>query len=89
LGTICRRCNTQFEDSHHNQPQVLKILSKIGKFLENKRHEEARADLSAVGDDIANIDPVPAQMKIASPALASAYREIGAQLSRDSRCAGR
>ncbi len=71
-----------YENSHPDQVAILTNFMQdredAGKVAAMKK---LGADLIAAGDGIANIDPIPSQMKQAGPALAESYREIGRNLA--------
>jgi hypothetical protein len=78
-----------FEESHPNQSQILT------DFIQDRQNpakiaamKKLGGDLIAVGDDIAQIDPTPSQLKTAAPALAAAYRDIGQKLAAIPDAAG-
>jgi hypothetical protein len=72
-----------YEQQHPNQPQILTdFIQDRENPLKIAEMKRLGADLIAVGDHIAEIGTVPGQLKTASTELASAYREIGANLSK-------
>lgn len=71
-----------YEQQHPNQPQILTdFIQDREDPLKIMGMKNLGGDLIAVGDHIAEIGSVPGQLKTAASELASAYREIGTNLS--------